>query len=194
MPALVPTHITAKIVWLGVVADRALKLPSTAVPQITATFSGPKGESHGGLTRASCSRVVSQYPRGTEIRNTRQFSVLSKEELDLIAQEMGLETLDPSLVGASMVLSGIPDFTHVPPSSRVQAEGGATLVVDMENLPCVLPAKPIEAAYPGYGARFKMAAKDRRGVTAWVEAEGVLRVGQNVTLHVPAQRAWAGQA
>ena len=192
MPALIPTDHIGTITWLGLVPDRAAQLASTPVTQITALFSGPQGEAHGGLTRPSCSRVTSQYRRGTTIRNTRQFSVLSAEELAAIAADMGLPGLDPALVGATLVISGIPDLTHLPPSSRLQAEGGATLVVDMENQPCTLPAKPIEAAHAGFGARFKAAAKGRRGITAWVEAEGSLLLGQTIRLHVPAQRNWRG--
>jgi hypothetical protein len=192
MPALVPTDHIGTITWLGLVPDRRAALASTPVDRIEARFSGPEGEDHGGLTRPSCSRVLSQYPRGTTIRNTRQFSILSAEELTAIAAEMGLPGLDPALVGATMVIEGIPDLTHLPPSSRLQAEGGATLVVDMENLPCTLPAKPIEGAHPGFGARFKSAAKGRRGLTAWVEAEGTLRLGQRIRLHIPAQRGWQG--
>lgn len=37
-------------------------------------------DSHYGVTRVSCVRVVSQYPKGAEIRNTRQSSALSSEE------------------------------------------------------------------------------------------------------------------
>lgn len=192
MPALVPTDHIGTITWLGLVPDRRAALASTPVDRIEARFSGPEGEDHGGLTRPSCSRVLSQYPRGTTIRNTRQFSVLSAEELTAIAADMGLPRLEPALVGATLVIEGIPDLTHLPPSSRLQAEGGATLVVDMENLPCTLPAKPIEGAHPGFGARFKSAAKGRRGLTAWVEAEGTLRLGQPIRLHIPAQRGWQG--
>lgn len=190
MPALIPTRIEGVITWLGVVRADLQVLPSEPQSEVFASFAGVAGELHGGLTRAACSRVSQQYPRNTEIRNVRQFSVLSAEELALIAQGMGLAALDPSLLGASLVISGIPDFTHLPPSSRLQADSGATLVVDMENRPCTLPAKGIEAAHPGYGKEFKPAAADRRGVTAWVEREGVLRVGAKVRLHVPDQRAW----
>ena len=91
-----------------------------------------------------------------------------------------------------LVLEGIPDFTHLPPSSRLQGPDGVTLVVDMENLPCQEPAATIEKALPGQGKRFKSAASGKRGVTAWVEREGVLRLGDVVTLHVPAQRVWRG--
>ena len=190
MPALIPTAFEGTITWLGRVPTQPAQLASTAEAEVFASFAGVAGEVHGGLTRPSCSRVSAQYPDGTEIRNVRQFSVLSGEELALIAAEMGLQTLDPGLLGVSLVISGIPDFSHLPPSSRLQADSGATLVVDMENRPCTLPAKGIEVAHPGFGKKFKPAAKDRRGVTAWVEREGVLRLGQRVRLHVPDQRAW----
>ena len=191
MPALLPTDYYAVITYLGTVPDRDAALESTAVDQITALFSGPEGEAHGGLTRPSDSRVTSQYKRGTTIRNTRQFSILSAEDLAAIAAKMGLAHLDGALVGATMVVQGIPDFSHIPPSSRLQNESGATLTIDMENRPCVLPAKPIEAAHEGFGAKFKAAAKGRRGVTAWVEREGVFRVGDRLRLHVPDQPVWA---
>ena len=191
MPALKPTLFTGRIIWLGVVPNRDQQLQAQAVNSLRAAFGGPEGEAHGGLTRASCSRVLGQYPRGTPIRNTRQFSILGAEELTEIAEAMGLESLDPALLGATMVIAGLPDFSRLPPSSRLQGAGGATLVVDMENRSCQLPAKPIEAVHPGAGAKFKSAANGRRGVTAWVEREGVFTLGEAMTLHVPDQRAWA---
>lgn len=190
MPALKPTDITGEVVWIGHVPDRDASLRSEPLPEAALTFAGIPAEIHGGLTRPSCSRVVSQHPRGTEIRNVRQLSVVSDEELQAIAAECGMATLDPALVGASLVIRGIPDFTHLPPSSRLQLPDGATLVIDMENRPCHLPAKVINADHPGAGDAFKRAAKGRRGVTAWVEREGRVRVGDAVRLHVPDQRGW----
>jgi hypothetical protein len=191
MAALKPTQFIGTITWLGIVADREAQLESAALQELRASYAGPEGEAHGGLTRPSCSRVMSQYPRNTEIRNTRQFAVLSQEELDQIAAGMGLDRLDPALLGTTMVIAGIPDFSHLPPSSRLQGEGGATLVVDMNNRPCTLPARPIENRHAGFGARFKPAARDRRGITAWVEREGTFRLGEKIRLHVPDQRPWA---
>ncbi|MES2843513.1 MAG: MOSC domain-containing protein [Pseudomonadota bacterium] len=191
MPVLKPTTFVGQIIWLGRVPDRARALQAVAVDSLDATFAGPVGEDHGGLTRPSCSRVLAQYPRGTTIRNTRQFSILSAEDLAQIAGRMGLDALDPALLGATMVIGGIPDFSHIPPSSRLQSDSGTTLVVDIENRPCVLPAKPIEAQHAGFGAAFKTAAKGRRGITAWVEREGVLRVGDAIRLHIPDQPVWA---
>lgn len=190
MSVLKPTEFYGEIVWLGRVGVAGL-LASQPEARLEARIDGVAGELHGGLTRPSCSRVLAQYPRGTTIRNTRQVSVLSDEDLALIASGMGLPALSPHLLGASMVLRGIPDFSHVPPGSRLQALSGATLVVDLENRPCVLPAKGIEAAHPGHGAAFKRAAQGRRGIVAWVEREGVFTLGDRVRLHVPDQPVWA---
>lgn len=191
MPALKPTTLTARITWLGVVTDRAASLVAEARDHVMASFAGVAGEDHAGLTRPACSRVTAQHKRGTEIRNARQFSIVSAEELAEIAARMGVETFDPAWIGASMVVEGIGDFSHLPPSSRLQAPSGATLVVDMQNRPCHLPAKVIDEAQAGLGGKFKTAAKGRRGVTAWVEREGALHLGDRLTLHIPDQRVWA---
>lgn len=190
MPALKKTEITGTIIWLGVVRHRETALRSTPRMAGHLGFGGLEGEDHGGLTRASCSRVTSQYPKGTEIRNTRQLCIVSAEEMSQVAQDIGLAAFNPEWCGANIVIEGIPDFTHIPPSSRLQIDTGATLTVDMENRPCHLPAPVIEADAPGHGKAFKAAAKGRRGVTAWVEREGEIRLGCTVTLHVPDQRGW----
>ena len=191
MPALAPTDRFGTVTWLGTVPDRARSLAATGVPRLELDFAGPAGEAHGGLTRPACSRVAALHKRGTEIRNVRQLTILCAEELAAIAARMGLPALDPAWLGASVVVSGLPDFTHLPPSSRLQAPAGTTLTVDMENRPCHLPAEVIEAARPGAGAAFRAAAKGRRGVTAWVERPGPLALGDALRLFVPDQRAWA---
>ncbi|MGB5863504.1 MAG: sulfurase [Sulfitobacter sp.] len=190
MPALVPTDYYGTITWLGVVPERAAGLKAVPRDALTLGFAGPEGEDHAGLTRPSCSRVISQHPKGTQIANTRQLCVMSAQELAQIAAAMGIEALDPSYMGATLVLDGISDLTHLPPSSRLQAPSGATIVIDMENRPCMLPAREIEADMAGVGKAVKSASKDRRGVTAWVEREGVLKLGEQMQLHVPDQRGW----
>lgn len=191
MPALLPTEFSARIVWLGRVTKGRDDIRSEPLQEVVATYSGVEGEAHAGLTRASCVRVASQFPEGTEIRNVRQFSIVSAEEMAEIATEIGLDALEPEWLGASMVIEGIDDFTHVPPSSRLQNEAGTELVIDMHNRPCIWPGKEIEKDQPGLGKKFKPAAKGRRGVTAWVEHEGPLAVGDTLRLHVPDQRVWS---
>lgn len=192
MPALIPTDYTCEIVYLGIVPDREVALASSPETEVFASFAGVAGECHGGLTRPSCSRVSSQFSRGTEIRNVRQFSIISAEEMAAVAETIGIDQVLPEWMGASIMVRGLPDFTFIPPSSRLQTESGTTLVVDMENRPCMFPGKEeLEPRHPGKGKLLKTAAKGKRGVTAWVEREGVLRIGDRFTLHVPDQRAWA---
>jgi MOSC domain-containing protein YiiM len=192
MPALVPTDCYGSVIWLGVqeVPVEKLRISAVAVTHMPLTFAGFGREIHAGLTRPSCSRVQAQHPRGTTIRNVRQLSLVSAEEMALVAAELGLDAMDYAWVGASVVVEGIPDFSHVPPSSRLQAEDGTTLVVDMENRPCIEPAATIEQARPGHGKAFKTAAMGRRGITAWVEREGKLVLGQKLRLHIPDQPVW----
>lgn len=191
MPALKPTTFSGTVRWIGRVTDRAASLTSEGMERADITFAGIAGEEHGGLTRPSCSRVKSQHPKGTEIRNVRQLSVVSAEELADIAAAMGVEALGPHQIGASLMVEGLPDFTHLPPSARLQGPSGVTLIVDMENRACNLPARVINDTDPGKGGAFKKAADGRRGVTVSVEREGPLAVGDRLTLHIPDQRPWA---
>lgn len=194
MPALVPSDHHGTITWLGVMrvpVGPDLIIHGEDVPdEMPLTFAGYEGEVHAGRTRPSCSRTLMQHPRNTEIANVRQVTIVSEEEMAAVAAELGLEGMDYGWLGASVVLRGIPDLTHVPPSSRLQGPDGVTLVVDMENHPCTQVSRTIERAAPGHGKMFKPAAVGRRGVTAWVERPGTLRLGERLRLHVPGQRAW----
>ena len=184
------SEYVGEVIWLGV-SPAGSGLRSEAREAVELGFHGIDGARHEGATRPACVRVRELYADGTEIRNVRQLTILSAEELDAIAAEIGLKALDPGLLGASVVIKGIPDFTHVPPSSRLQGPSGVALTVDMENLPCNLPAREIEKDEPGHGKAFKRAAAGRRGVTAWVERPGALAVGDALKLWLPAQRGWA---
>ncbi|MGR3762051.1 MOSC domain-containing protein [Roseobacteraceae bacterium NS-SX3] len=189
MPVLRKTEFEGEIVWLGhVPAGSGLR--AKPVEHLVLGFDGAADARHEGSLRPSCVRVKNLYPEGTEIRNVRQLTILSEEELALIAAGMGLARVDPVHLGASAVVRGIPDFTFVPPSSRLQGPDGVTLTVDMENRPCILPGREIEKDHAGYGPKFKPAARDRRGITAWVERPGSLQVGDKLALFVPDQRAW----
>lgn len=193
MTRLAPTDHVATITWLGAVLDRDASLVATPLETLELTFDGVPGDGHGGATRPSCSRVMKQYPtRGTEIRNARQLSILSAEEMAAVAATMGIEAVDPCLIGANIVLEGIPDFTRIPPASRLIAEGGdgPGIAVDMENGPCRFPADQLEIRHPGKGRGWTKAAMGRRGVVAWVELPGLLRIGDRLRLHVPPPMSW----
>ena len=113
------------------------------------------------------------------------------EELALIGEAMGLQKpVHAPWMRANLVVSGFPDFTEIPPSSRLILDDGASLVVDMENQACHVPGELIEPHCPGRGHLFMKAAWGRRGVTAWVEREGDIWKGADVALHIPPQRLY----
>jgi hypothetical protein len=165
-------------------------LSSERISSVKVTYAGFDGESHSGLVRASCVRVRGQYKKGTEIRNTRQISIVSIEELALIGDAMGIDALEPEWVGANLLVSGIPNFSKIPPSTRMIFANGTSLVVDLENSPCKYPGEIIERHHPGKGELFAKAAYGRRGVTAWVEREGDITMGEAIAVHIPPQHMY----
>ena len=156
------------------------------------TFAGLAGEAHEGLTRPSCVRVKNVYPEKTPIANTRQLTLVSREEIEEIAAAMEIPKIEPEWLGANLVLEGIPHLTLLPPSSRLLFDSGACLVVDLLNMPCAYPAKVIDSHHKGKGRLFVKNAKEKRGVTAWVEKEGSISKGDGIQVFLPSQPAWPG--
>lgn len=171
--------------------DRDSGLEKQQVSKARFGFSGMEGDCHGGLTRASDSRMLKQYKRGTEVRNSRQVSILSREELAEVAARMAIPKVKPEWVGANMVVSGIPDLTLLTPGTRLQFPSGAMLVIDAENHPCRYPADVIARHHPDPAMGFIKAAMHKRGAVGWVEAEGMIRTGDRVSVWIPPQRIYA---
>jgi MOSC domain-containing protein YiiM len=163
-------------------------LVTTRQAEVKVTFAGFEGDQHAGLTRQADGRTP-YYPRGTEIRNDRQVSIVSIEELEQIAATLDLSELRPEWLGANLLLSGIPRLTRLPPNTRLVFEEGAVLIVQAENLPCVGPGKVLAAVFnrPELEFRFPRAAIGLRGLVACVEKPGTISVGEFVTAEVPEQ-------
>ena len=192
MPELLSkASFTGRVEMLLVNPDRHSGLEKREVAEVSLLFAGIEGDCHGGLTRKSDSRMLKQFPRGTEVKNARQLSILAVEELAEIARNMGIAAVKPEWVGANLVTSGIPDLTLLPPSSRLQFPSGATIVIDIENLPCRYPAAVIEKYHPEPAMGFVEAARNKRGLVGWVESQGVVRTGDLITLWIPPQRIYA---
>ncbi len=138
-------------------------------------FDGLKANPWRASTRASV-RACVPASRGTEIRNVRQLCIVSRRgNRRPSPPAMGLDAIDPLLVGPHRV-EGISDFTHVPPSSRLQGPNGATIGCRYGKPPLHLPAREIEARSRRARQGVQAAPKGGAGVTAWVEREGHLRV------------------
>lgn len=166
-----------------------VSLVTSAQPEVAVTFAGFEGDKHAGLTRPADGRTP-HYPRGTEIRNDRQVSIVCRAELAKVARQLGLPEIQPEWLGANLLFSGIPHLTLLPPGSRLFFEGGATLVVQAENLPCVGPGRILQEQFPAepdLANRFPKAAQHRRGIVAWVEKPGQIRAGDQVVARLQNQ-------
>ncbi len=191
MTILTPSRITGQVTGLLVNPDLADKsIETRPVDRVDVTFEGFAGERHSGLFTKSDVRYLKQYEKDTPIRNTRQVTILSAEELRDIATALNIAEVKPDWLGGNLVIEGIPDLTLLMPSSRLIFSSGAALVVDNENQPCRYPAAVIEDHHEGAGDRFVAAATGKRGVVAWAEREGAIALGDKVALHLPPVRLY----
>lgn len=163
--------------------------PGADLPQpreeLELTWSGADEDRHSGLTMASDTRTAGVYRKGTEIRNHRQLSLVSTEELRLIAAALGVPDLAPGLIADNICLAGAPDLTALPRMTRLEFTGGAVLMTGGVNAPCTIAGAMVERVHGTPASKFPKAAWDRRGITGWVDRPGSIRVGDTVTVHPP---------
>jgi MOSC domain-containing protein YiiM len=153
---------------------------------IEVNFDGIVGDKHAGFTKPADSRNT-EYRRGTEMRNDRQWSAVSSEELEVISERMGVPHIEPGWIGANLALSGIPNLTELPKGTKLVFPKDAVLLVEGENLPCVEPGEVIQSKYPDLkvnGKYFPRAARGRRGLVGVVERPGFINLQDKVTVKV----------
>jgi hypothetical protein len=187
-----PKKLEGRVESVLVGADSKTKL-SSRQEEVKVTLDGFEGDRHSGPTMRSNARQP-WYPRGTIIRNSRQISIVSVEELAQVAEAMELPELLPEWYGANLNLQGIPNLTLLPPSTRLFFPGEAVLVIDGENTPCTVTGRMIQAQFPdrsGLTSAFPKAAMHKRGVVAWVERPGIIKAGDPVEVQLVAQIAYS---
>ena len=165
---------------------------SSRCEELSFSFAGVVGDTHEGELRKACVRVKDLHPRGVMIKNERQVTLVSEEELKVIAHRLHMAYIDEGWLGANILIRGLPDASHLPPGSRLQGPSGVTLVVDLQNHPCSIVKKTIQGATGESIVGFKAAAEGYRGITLFVERPGVLQIGDALALYIPTQRPWRG--
>jgi hypothetical protein len=155
-------------------------------------FDGLAGDRHGGLTRRAGGREP-WYRRGTEIRNERQVSLLSVDELAETADALGIAEIRPEWVGANLIVAGISRLSWLPPRTLLMFEGGVTLKIDGDNAPCRAAGHAV-AQHTGrldIPFAYVKAARRRRGLVGWVEKPGRIEAGEAFEARVPEQWIYA---
>lgn len=155
------------------------------VESLQLDFTGPVGDRHAGLTMASDTRSAHVYAKGTEIRNHRQVSLVSMEELAVIAANLGIDELEAGVIADNVALKGLPELTALPRMTRLEFPSGAVLMTGGVNNPCVIAGRMVAARYATPAHRFPKAAFNHRGITAWVERPGAVTLGDAVRTHPP---------
>jgi hypothetical protein len=167
-----------------------------SVSELALDMGGIPGDRHAGLTRRSNAREP-WLARGTVLRNDRQLSVLSVEELALIAAALGIAAATPELVGANLLVEGVGDLSRIAPGSHLaiggawggqsQFDGSALLRVEAYNKPCRGPGRTLAAAFgqPELEFAFVKAAASLRGLVLSVALPGVIRAGDAVVVLEP---------
>jgi len=176
-------HAKVKAILIG---DQPDSFITRRIPQVMLEFGGLKGDRHFGLTRASDSRQP-MYPRGTEIFNRRQITIVSEEDCAQIAKELGVEQVLPEWLGANLIVTRFQEWTRLPMGSRILFPSGAGLICMGENLPCIYPGEEIQKRYidqPKLAARFVKAGYHRRGIVCAVECPGEIAEGEEIEVFV----------
>ncbi|WP_163998133.1 MOSC domain-containing protein [Pyxidicoccus caerfyrddinensis] len=179
-------QLSGRIVRVLVCTERK-SFVTRELAETKVSFEGIEGDRHAGLTRAADVRTP-WFPKGTPIRNTRQLSLVSTEELAEVAQTLGIPKVLASWLGANVEVAGVPTLTQLPPGTRLFFPEDAVLAVEGENEPCTGPGRVIEAHHPDtekLASRFVKAAWQRRGLVAWVERPGLIRAGDEVRVMLP---------
>jgi hypothetical protein len=146
------------------------------VPVLDLDFGGVVGDRHYGIARPANIRQARYYPRGTMIRNRRQLTVVSVEELAEVARRLELLEVRAEWLGANLLVEGIPRLSALPIGTRLLFLSGVGLVCEGVNQPCRLPGKVLQEHFPQSGAQsqFVRAAYGLRGIAASVECPGAI--------------------
>ena len=161
--------------------------------ELEINFEGVVGDRHSGFTRGSGSSTP-EHTRDTTIRNDRQWSAVSLEDLVIAASNMGIPSIEPGWIGANFAVSGIPDFSLLPKGSRLIFPNHTVLVVEDENHPCTGAGGSVASKYPDRNLKpndFPKAAVHRRGILGVVEHPGIIRPNDTFELLVYEPKAYS---
>ncbi len=173
----------------GLFKAQGKSFQTEVVEELPLTFDGIPGDFHAGQTRRSGGREP-WYPRGTEMRNERQLSILCPQELRAIARRIDVPELKAQWMGGNMLLEGIENLTMLPARTLIFFEGGVTIKIDGDNAPCRVTGRAIASQFDGRNdveTTFPREARRLRGLVGWVEKEGVVKTGEAFEARIPSQ-------
>lgn len=191
-PATIPARtIEGRVVALFRTPDPT-SFETEEVDRLDLALTGVEADRHAGHVRSSTSREP-WYRRGTPVRNDRQLSILSAEEMAIVAERLGLPSLPGGWIGANLLVEGIPSLSFLPRGTRLLVEDAAVIQVEAPNAPCRIAGRSV-ARHTGRDELelgFPREAAHLRGVVASVERAGAVHPGDRIVAKVPEQWLYA---
>lgn len=198
---------TAKILgtYISVHSDKAYKgddyFVTKPVEKLEFTTEGIFGDRHFGYEVSSGGRFQTLYQRGSIVRNNRQWSAISTNELEEIGKNLGIEEkLTAELLGINLLIEGIDKLSLLKPMTYIalsqcanfkpKRNEDAVLVVYAEAIPCKIAGKALVEPFgdTSLEGRFMRAANFKRGTTGWVEKGGIVMPGYYAHILTPTGR------
>ena len=162
---------------------------------------GPSGDRHTGYSRGLSGHDgaylrTSALPKGALVFNWRSWTGVSAEEMREVEKKLG-RTVPSGCILENIRVSGIPNFSKLPPTSRLvfpprgsgHTRTQAILAVWEENGPCATAGGRV-AVHHGelrLKAKFVEAALGKRGVMGFVLSAGWIEVGDSVRVFPPVE-------
>lgn len=178
-----------KVKVTAVSAGGAEDLSKAARDVIEVNFEGIVGDHHAGASREAY--TGERESKGTVLRNDRQWSAVSDEELAYMSTRLALtEPITASTLGANLCIAGVPDLSLLPRGTRFKFPSGAALTVEEYNPPCrymsaeVAKKHATQSGEPLKAGAWQKVAAGRRGIVGVVDVPGEIRVGDEVEVEV----------
>jgi MOSC domain-containing protein YiiM len=152
---------------------------------------GPVGDFHGGMHTNSTIREEAIVDKGSWVLNTRQVTITSQGEMDLVAKEMGIRDVRPEDLISNIHLEGMDNLSAFPAGTYVQffdQEGNQRqliLFITGINDPCLIPRERISERLEINASGFEKAAYNHRGLISMVYRAGTVKEGDTARITTP---------
>lgn len=156
---------------------------------------GIKGDWHAGPRLADGREeelLKFGHSKGTLLANHREFSAVSKEEMEEVATKMKIAGIPAGSVGENLILSCIPNLTQLPSGTLIFFRKNekelrtAVLAVWRDNGPCLYAGKEIAQQVGPHvqAVAFPKVAVGKRGIVGSVYASGIIHEGDEAVVYI----------
>jgi hypothetical protein len=180
--------LLAQWIVLGVFVWAKHSAASNEVSKLHCFLDGVRDDRHRGFSRFSMAREIDFIQKDQEVLNLRQVTIVSQEENNRIAQELGVWSVSASDLWANVLISGWEDFSKLPVWAIVRFSRGAFLMLTWDNFPCIVAGTQVQTATPEIAwidKGFVKASIHRRGQTAIVYKTWVIKAWDTYEIIIP---------